>query len=1022
MTGIENSTRVQASANMELSSIHASVEEANDGGVLNRLRRTPPNGSDVSSNMVQSSHSLASMHQSSNVDRSQISFTSNIVVLGNSLGNGSAKRFSRCESKRCKMKEILICRDKIVSSVTHRTYECVTPSGTKHYDCHAKNVVYLITCDRCYLQYVGETRQPLNERFNWHRSCLKYPNKYGFCRRLTEHFIQGACKNSSYSVQIIEKLDDDDDNVDDDETSPRPNNVNMNALRKHKEKEWMLKLRTVFPYGLNDRVGDEHSSFRSKNLIGSLFPPLKRYSPDHVRGHNRKGLNKFNADNFLLFLKYQLDNNLPNAMNNLRISLSSMKKSTLKILFDRLNDHIASQSEHFFYEQWYLATLDFIESKLFKPIPDKPKRKKPENVCQIYFHNKALDLINLPDILSKTELKGTIPLDARDFPMPTVVYNLPPSIRSKIFNFNKFVEELDINNFLLDNKTIPCNCANSKYKDERLGHVLTGDLSIVENNNLRKLLTKGPKHREPKSINFDKARQCIVSGLQICVDKWCLGKGLPPHILSDWRNTVLKLVDSKISDLRNTLKIHKTKEVLKDEQVKVCLANLHSNFVVTPIDKANGNVAFICRRYYALTIVKELGLDNKNLSSTYCRVPNNLGPEIIKKNIEDLKNIYNIEVGEDQNLLPHMYWLPKLHKNPPKPRFIVAAPNCTIKKLAQSLTSILKLFFHQIKRYNQVCRHFNGINSFWVVENNIPVLDCMKKLSSRGRARSISTFDFSTLYTKIPHDKLIFVMNELVDFCFKGGSKQYIAVKSRRAFWVDTIHQHKIVFTKDKIKKALAYLMSNCYFTVGSHVFRQIIGIPMGSDPAPFMANLFLYFYENKFILEVKKVDIARAKRFLYVFRFIDDLNALNDWDEFSKSYKDIYPPELELGKENDDPSNASFLDLDISIENGQFIYSQYDKRDAFPFSIVRLPYKCSNIPCNMFYSSIAAEILRIGRTSYSAVLFSTRTKPLVQRMIKQGAVSKDLFRVLKKTFNRHSKDLCHITSDRSAFLDMVLA
>ena len=85
--------------------------------------------------------------------------------------------------------------------------------------------------------------------------------------------------------------------------------------------------------------------------------------------------------------------------------------------------------------------------------------------------------------------------------------------------------------------------------------------------------------------------------------------------------------------------------------------------------------------------------------------------------------------------------------------------------------------------------------------------------------------------------------------------------------------------------------MSNCYFTVGSHVFRQIIGIPMGSDPAPFMANLFLYFYENKFILEIKKIDIARAKRFSYVFRFIDDLNSLNDWDEFLNSHKDIYPP-----------------------------------------------------------------------------------------------------------------------------------
>ena len=58
-----------------------------------------------------------------------------------------------------------------------------------------------------------------------------------------------------------------------------------------KKRNGCMKLRTVFSYGLNDRVGDEHSSFRSKNLIGSLFPPLKRYSPNHVRGHNRKGLN-----------------------------------------------------------------------------------------------------------------------------------------------------------------------------------------------------------------------------------------------------------------------------------------------------------------------------------------------------------------------------------------------------------------------------------------------------------------------------------------------------------------------------------------------------------------------------------------------------------------------------------------------------------------------------------------------------------------------------------------------------------
>jgi len=52
----------------------------------------------------------------------------------------------------------------------------------------------------------------------------------------------------------------------------------------------------------------------------------------------------------------------------------------------------------------------------------------------------------------------------------------------------------------------------------------------------------------------------------------------------------------------------------------------------------------------------------------------------------------------------------------------------------------------------------------------------MNKLSQRGKANTISTFDFSTLYTKIPHHKLISVLNSLVDFCFNGGEFTHIGV------------------------------------------------------------------------------------------------------------------------------------------------------------------------------------------------------------------------------------------------------
>lgn len=55
-------------------------------------------------------------------------------------------------------------------------------------------------------------------------------------------------------------------------------------------------------------------------------------------------------------------------------------------------------------------------------------------------------------------------------------------------------------------------------------------------------------------------------------------------------------------------------------------------------------------------------------------------------------------------------------------------------------------------------------------------------------------------------------------------------------------------------------------------------------------------------------------------------------------------------------------LNLDIKIENGKFSASLYDKRDAFPFKIVWMPDKHSNIPSKIFSSCIGAETLRIAR------------------------------------------------------------
>ena len=240
-------------------------------------------------------------------------------------------------------------------------------------------------------------------------------------------------------------------------------------------------------------------------------------------------------------------------------------------------------------------------------------------------------------------------------------------------------------------------------------------------------------------------------------------------------------------------------------------------------------------------------------------------------------------------------------------------------------------------------------------------------MNIKKRAKQVSTFDFSTLYTKIPHNKLIEILTNTVEFCFKGCTRSFIDIDNNgKAHWRTTKGKHIYSFSKDLIIHSIKYVIQHCYFQIGTTIFLQTIGVPMGGDPAPFWENLFLFYYEHGWLKEMKKSNNILARKFGNTFRFIDDLLAINDGGEFEKYHKDIYPEELILKKENTVNTKCSFLDLDIEINNRVITTKLYDKRDSYNFSIVKLPYKISNIPVKMFLSSVGAEILRIARVTSS--------------------------------------------------------
>ena len=157
----------------------------------------------------------------------------------------------------------------------------------------------------------------------------------------------------------------------------------------------------------------------------------------------------------------------------------------------------------------------------------------------------------------------------------------------------------------------------------------------------------------------------------------------------------------------------------------------------------------------------------------------------------------------------------------------------------------------------------------------------------------------------------------------------------------------------------------------------------MGSDPAPFFANLFLAHRETDWIKAQCKLGTINVQKINNFFQLIDHLLSLNDDSIFEKHYKDIYPQEVELKKENDNNSFASFLDIYSYIENEDFHTKSFDKRDSFGLNIVTVPFYCPNICSKMFYGSTGVEFLRISRATSKIENLSCTCKQLLIQMLR---------------------------------------
>ena len=167
---------------------------------------------------------------------------------------------------------------------------------------------------------------------------------------------------------------------------------------------------------------------------------------------------------------------------------------------------------------------------------------------------------------------------------------------------------------------------------------------------------------------------------------------------------------------------------------------------------------------------------------------------------------------------------------------------------------------------------------------------------------------------------------DLIERIFQREGSLYIACNDKNAFFTFDVVRNNNLWSCQKVCEALTFFLDNIYIRFGCKLFRQIVGIPMGTNCAPLVADLFLFYYERNFMLslsEDNQSDVIEA--FNSTSPYLDDLLNIDN-NFFDSMVNRIYPSERQLNKANVSDTEALFLDLHLSISDG-FVKTKIDDK-----------------------------------------------------------------------------------------------
>lgn len=308
-------------------------------------------------------------------------------------------------------------------------------------------------------------------------------------------------------------------------------------------------------------------------------------------------------------------------------------------------------------------------------------------------------------------------------------------------------------------------------------------------------------------------------------------------------------------------------------------------------------------------------------------------------------------------MVPNFYILPKIHKNPIKGRPIISYSNAISKQACIILDDALKIM------QNKIRERFG--NRYWSVNNSSQVIDRIKSIPfNRVKKTMIKSYDFTSMYTKIPIDELIKVMSNWYNELYTKTGEKFTSKYTRV---VDNKYEEVIIeWTLETFIGLVSTVVKFTYFSFNGKIYNQVCGVPMGANCSPLLADLYLAWFE---IIGWKNIHdesgnplFIDEEEFKYNCRYLDDLLVIGT----EVNFKDILMPHLykntmEITEStSDENGDIIFLDLVIKIVKGQYITKMYRK----PGTIFNYPHYLSYIPFGIRKGIIVGETLRIIRNN----------------------------------------------------------